>query len=85
MALQIFSPSTSSADVAAATLKDGAAIVSGLVATSLVGAVSGELRENLENFGYRSKREFSGFRTNRSNSTFKDAPSSVALIGHDMV
>ena len=85
MALQNFGPTASAADVAAATLQDGAAIVSGLVPVSLAETVATELRENLDNFGYRSKRDFSGFKTNRSNSTFKDAPSSVALIGHDMV
>ncbi|MCH8867270.1 MAG: phytanoyl-CoA dioxygenase family protein [Proteobacteria bacterium] len=85
MALQTFGPTASAADVAAATLQDGAAIVSGLVPASQVDAVATELRENLDHFGYRSKREFSGFKTNRSNSTFIDAPSSVSLIGHDMV
>lgn len=85
MALQIFGPAASAADVAAAALQDGAAIVSNLVPASQVEAVADELRENLDTFGYRSQREFSGFKTNRSNSTFIDAPSSVALVGHDLV
>ncbi len=83
--MEIFGPTASAADVAAATLKDGAAVVSNLVPTSLVDTIAAELRENLDSFGYRSQREFSGFKTNRSNSTFIDAPSGVALIGHDLV
>ncbi len=85
MALQNFGPTASAAEVAAATLKDGAAIVSGLVAADLADAVAGELRENLDNFGYRSKRDFAGFDTNRCHHVLEEAPSSVALISHDMV
>lgn len=83
--LQNFGPTASANDVAAAALKDGAAIVSGLVPADQADAVANELRENLDNFGYRSQREFSGFKTNRCNTTCVDAPSSVALIGHDMI
>ena len=85
MALQNFSPTASPAEVAAATLKDGAAIVSGLVPTSLADTIAGELRENFDNFGYRSKRDFSGHNTNRCHHVLEEAPSSVALISHDMV
>ncbi len=85
MALQNFSPTASPAEVAAATLKDGAAIVSGLVPTSLAETIAGELRENFDNFGYRSKRDFSGHNTNRCHHVLEEAPSSVALISHDMV
>ena len=85
MALQNFGPSAATTEVAAATLQHGATVVAGLVPASLVDSVADELRQNLDNFGYRSQRDFSGFRTNRSNSTFVEAPSSVALIGHDMV
>ena len=65
MALQNFGPTASAAEVAAATLKDGAAIVTGLVPASLAEKIAGELRDNLDNFGYRSKRDFSGHNTNR--------------------
>ncbi len=85
MALQTFEPESPPAEVAAATLRDGAAIVSGLVAADLADAVAGELRENLDNFGYRSKRDFAGFDTNRCHHVLEVAPSSVALISHDMV
>jgi ectoine hydroxylase-related dioxygenase (phytanoyl-CoA dioxygenase family) len=85
MALRTFGPTASAADIAAATLKDGAAIVSGLVPENQAEAVADELRQNLDNFGYRSQREFSGFKTNRCNTTCVDAPSSVTLVRHDMV
>jgi len=85
MALQNFGPTASPDEVAAATLKDGAAIVSGLVPASLAETIAGELRENFDNFGYRSKRDFSGHKTNRCHAVLEEAPSSVAIIGHDMV
>ena len=85
MALQQFGPTASAAEVAAATLKDGAAVVRGLVSAGLADAIAGELRENFDNFGYRSKREFSGQKTSRCHSVLVEAPSSVAIISHDMV
>ena len=85
MALQNFGPTASPDEVAAATLKDGAAIVSGLVPASLAEIIAGELRENFDNFGYKSKRDFSGHKTSRCHAVLVEAPSSVAIIGHDMV
>ena len=85
MTLQTFGPTTTAADVVAATLRDGAAIVSGMVPASLAETVADELRENLDKFGYRSKRAFAGFKTNRCHHVLAEAPSSVALISHDMV
>ncbi len=85
MALQNFGPTASAADIAAATLKDGGAIVSGLVAKNLAETIAGELRENFDNFGYMSKRDFSGYKTSRCHAVLEEAPSSIALIEHDMV
>ncbi len=85
MALQYFDSTTSPANVAAATLQDGAAVVTELVPASLVETIAVELRENLDTFGYRSKRNFSGHNTNRCHTVIKESPSSVALISHDMV
>lgn len=85
MALQNFVPTASVAEVAAATLKDGAAIVSDLLPHDLVKTVVGELRDNLDTFGYRSKRDFSGHKTNRCHHVLEEAPSSVALISHELV
>ncbi len=85
MAIQYFDPTTSPADVAAATLKDGAAAVTGLVTAELADTVAAELRENLDIFGYRSKRNFSGHSTNRCHHVIEESPASVMLISHDMV
>jgi len=85
MALQNFGPTASPAEVAAATLIDGAAIVSELVPVDLVDSVAAELHANLDDFGYRSKRGFSGHNTNRCHHVIEESPSSVTLIGHDMV
>lgn len=85
MAIQTFSATASPADIAAATSRDGAAIVTGLIATELAETIDGELRENFDSFGYRSQREFAGFKTNRCHHVLEEAPSSVAIIGHDMV
>ena len=85
MALKTFGPTTPAAEVAAATLRDGAVIVSNLVPADLADSVVGELRQNLDKFGYRSKRNFSGHNTNRCHHVLEESPSSVALIAHDMV
>ena len=85
MALQTFGPTVSAADVAAATLRDGAAIVMDLLPASLVETIASELRENMDTFGYRSQREFAGLKTNRCHHVLEQAPSSVAIIEHDMV
>ena len=85
MTLQTFGSGSSAAEIAAATLKDGAAIVEGLVPGEQVETVASELRSNLENFGYRSKRDFSGHATNRCHNVIKESPASIALICHDMV
>ena len=85
MTLQNFGPTATPADVAAATLKDGGAIVSGLVPASLAETIAAELRKNFDSFGYRSRRDFSGYKTSRCHFVLEEAPSSVALIEHDIV
>ena len=85
MAFQSLGPTASPTEVAYATLRDGAAIVTNLVATGLADTVAAELRENLDNFGYRSKRDFSGHQTNRCHAVIEESSNSVALICHDLV
>ncbi|MFQ5548655.1 MAG: phytanoyl-CoA dioxygenase family protein [Woeseia sp.] len=85
MALQEFAPTTSAAEVAAATLRDGAAIVTDLVPANLAERIAGDLRENLDRYGYKSKRDFSGYNTNRCHHVLEESPGSVTLIAHDMV
>ena len=85
MTLQRFSATDSPVDVAAATLRDGAAIVSELVPVELADKVASELCDHLDTYGYRSKRKFAGFETNRCHHVLDESPSSVQLIAHDMV
>ena len=85
MALQTFSSTDSAADVASATLRDGAAIVSNLVSPDLADTIANDLRENFDTFGYRSKRDFAGHNTNRCHDVLRESPSSVELIAHDLV
>ncbi len=85
MALQTFSATDSAADVASATLRDGAAIVSNLVSPDLADTIANDLRENFDTFGYRSKRDFAGHNTNRCHDVLRESPSSVELIAHDLV
>lgn len=85
MTLQRFGPTSSPADVGAATLQDGAAVVENVVSASLVDAIAGELREHLNTFGHKSRRDFSGHNTNRCHHVIVESPSSVELISHDMV
>lgn len=85
MALQVFDCLVSPDDVAAATLRDGAAIVTGLATASMVDQIAADLRENLDRLGYRSKRKFSGFHTNRNHFVLVESPRSAELIAHDMV
>jgi len=85
VSIQTLSATASPADITAAISRDGAAIVTGLLATELAETIAGELRENFDSFGYRSQREFAGFKTNRCHHVLEEAPSSVAIVGHDMV
>lgn len=85
MALREFVATALPADVAAATLRDGAAIVSELAPAGIADAVARELREHLDRFGHRSRREFVGFETNRCHHVLDESPSAVPLVAHDMV
>jgi len=85
MSIPTFGANDLPQDIAAATVQNGAAIVIDVVPDSLADTVAGELRDNLDEFGYRSQRNFSGFQTKRCHSVIDDAPSSVALIEHPLV
>jgi len=85
MTLLTFDADASSADVAAATIQHGAAIVTNLVPENLVDAVASDLREHLDAFGDRSRRNFTGNSTNRAHHVLRESRSSAELIAHDMV
>ncbi len=85
MILQHFEATASPAEIAAATLKDGGAIVAGLAPIDLVDTVAGELRERFDTFGNKTKSDFNGYKTRRIQSVLSFASSCAALVGHDMV
>lgn len=85
MALQQFNPTASPEKVAAATLRDGAAIVLELASKDLTDTIARQLREKMEKFGHRTRNDFTGHKVNRSYSVLSEAPGSVDLIAHDMV
>ena len=85
MSIPTFGANDLPQDIAAATVQNGAAIVINVVPDSLADTVAGELRDNLDEFGYRSQRNFSGFQTKRCHSIIDDAPSSVGLVGHELL
>ena len=85
MALRKFKASDSINDIVAATLKDGASIVTNVISPKIANQITKDLRANFDNFGYRSKRKFSGHLTNRCHDVLKESPRCAELISHDIV
>jgi ectoine hydroxylase-related dioxygenase (phytanoyl-CoA dioxygenase family) len=83
--IEYFSADASPTEVAAATLRNGAAVVTDLVSGNVVASIANDLRKHLDTFGYRSKRNFSGHNTNRCHHVLEESPTSVDLVSHDMV
>jgi ectoine hydroxylase-related dioxygenase (phytanoyl-CoA dioxygenase family) len=65
--------------------RDGAVVVTGLAEPRLVDTVRAELRPRLDASGLKSRSDFNGSRTLRSNSVLSAAPSAAALVDHDML
>lgn len=84
-AIQTFDNTAAAAEVAAATLKDGAAIVSELVPESLTDVIAGDLRQYMDQNGHRSRRRFVGFETNRCHHVLDESESAAQLVAHDLV
>ncbi len=72
-------------DVVAALRRDGAVAVNNLVEDTLVDQVAAELRAPLDASGLRSASDFNGDKTLRISNVLTTAPSSAALVDHDMV
>ncbi len=85
MTLPTFAATASAADIAAATLKDGAAVVTELVPAGMADTVASELRDHLDTLGHRSRRKFVGFETNRCHHVLDESPNAISLISHDTV
>lgn len=65
--------------------RNGAVAVTGLAEPRLVDTVLAELRAQLDASGLKSRSEFNGDRTLRSNNVLSAAPSAASLVDHDMV
>jgi ectoine hydroxylase-related dioxygenase (phytanoyl-CoA dioxygenase family) len=85
MALQYFESKASAEDIAAATRKDGGAIVLGLAPEDTVDAVASELRDYFDTQGHKSRNNFTGHNTNRCHVVLGQSPTSTELIAHDML
>jgi ectoine hydroxylase-related dioxygenase (phytanoyl-CoA dioxygenase family) len=86
MALCVFEKSASIASVIEALRRDGAVAVAGVAEPSLVDTIRAELRPKLAASGLASTSDFNGFKTLRnSQGPLSIAPSSAALVDHDMV
>ena len=83
-AIQRFSPRSGAAEVAAAVLADGVAIVERLAPPELCDRVAAELGPRLE-ATHHGGDEFTGSRTRRSGALLAHCPSSVAMVAHDLV
>ena len=85
MALQYFEPTASPNEIAAATRKDGGAIVTELVSEELADTIAGELRGYFDTQGHKSRNDFTGHNTNRCHVVLGESPTSTELIAHDML
>lgn len=83
MSFQYFEPTASAEKIAAATRKDGGAVVTGLASNDIVDAVSSELRGYFDTQGHKSRNDFTGHKTNRCHVVLGESPTSTELIAHD--
>lgn len=85
MTLQYFESSASPVEIAAATRKDGGAVVTGLASNDIVDAIASELRGYFDTQGHKSRSDFVGHKTNRCHVVLGESPTSTELIAHDML
>ena len=82
----IYLDSTEDPEIIAHVLRrDGAVAVTGLVSDDLVDTVTAELRPQLDANGLKSRSIFNGDMTRRYGGALTTAPSSAALVDHDLV
>ncbi|MEM8497773.1 MAG: phytanoyl-CoA dioxygenase family protein [Pseudomonadota bacterium] len=85
MSLTYLDKDAPAADVVAALRRDGAAVVNELVETTVADAVAAELRPKFDEADLDSQSPFDGNKTRRYGAIMRAAPSSEALVDHDMV
>ena len=69
----------------AALRRDGAVVVSELVAPELADAVAAELRPKFDEAGLAKQSAFDGNKTRRFGAIMQAVPSAAALVEHDML
>ncbi|MEM6578346.1 MAG: phytanoyl-CoA dioxygenase family protein [Pseudomonadota bacterium] len=85
MALSRFDPAADTRLVVEALRRDGAVVVTDLVASDVADAVREEMRTELDARGLEQESEFNGALTNRISNVLAVAPSAAALLEHDHV
>jgi ectoine hydroxylase-related dioxygenase (phytanoyl-CoA dioxygenase family) len=85
MRLACFGREAATEDIVAAMQRDGAAVVTELVAPEVMDEVAAELRARFDSYGRTTEGDFNGYHTLRVQSVLGYAPSTAKLIGHDTV
>ena len=85
MTLRCFDSKAAPEDIVATMQRDGAAVVTELVAPEVMDEVAGELRPRFDTRGRTTESDFNGYSTLRVQSVLGYAPSTAKLIGHDTV
>jgi len=85
MPLSYFDGTADTGAVVEALRRDGAVVVTNLAEPRLVDTIRAELRQRLDASGLKSRSDFNGSWTLRSNSVLSKAPSAADLVDHDML
>ena len=85
MPLSYFDRTADTGAVVEALRRDGAVVVTNLADPRLVDTIRADLRQRLDASGLKSRSDFNGSRTLRSNSVLSTAPSAADLVDNDML
>lgn len=85
MELPTFGPDAAADDIVAVLRRDGAAVVTQLLPPETMERAAAEMRPQFDAHGRLTENDFNGYRTLRIGSVLGYAPTTAAMIGHDMV
>ncbi len=85
MPLSYFDRTVDNGTVVETLRRDGAVVVTDLAEAGLADTIRAELRQGLDASGLKSRSDFNGSRTLRTNSVLSTAPSAADLVDHDML
>ena len=85
MPLEYFDPEADTADVIAALKRDGATVVTDLVAPEVADSVLAELRVPFDKVGKCDESDFNGYKTLRVSGVLGISPTSAELVAHPRV